>query len=138
MIPICWLSGHFRYSLIATGHQRIEFYGTAIASVTTAVLCVLLVPAFQSLGGALALVAGGLANAIVTAVAVQRRVGELRIGAAIAAPVAACAVFVLGGRVLSAITGEVLASIIAFGPYVWIALKRDSELVRLRQAWLGR
>jgi O-antigen/teichoic acid export membrane protein len=138
MIPICWLSGHFRYSLIATGNQRLEFFGAAAASLTTLTLAGLLVPRLLSVGGALALVAGGLTNAIATGYAVRKYVGALRVVPAIAAPIAGCALCVAAGGALGEMTGEIPASILVFGPYLAAAVTRDTELVRLRQAWLGR
>ena len=38
MIPVAWLSGHFRFTLIVSGHQRLEFLASALAGVTTLVL----------------------------------------------------------------------------------------------------
>jgi O-antigen/teichoic acid export membrane protein len=138
MVPICWLSGHFRYSLIATGHQRQEFLGAAVASITTLGLAALLVPRWLSVGGAAALVAGGLANAVATGYAVRQYVGTLRVVPAIAVPVAGCVACVLVGHALGEMTGAIPASMLVFGPYLMAALTRDTELVRLRQVWLGR
>ncbi len=36
MIPIAWLSGHFRFSLIVAGHQRLEFTASLVAGIATA------------------------------------------------------------------------------------------------------
>jgi PST family polysaccharide transporter len=138
MVPICWLSGHFRYSLIATGHQRLEFFGAATASVTTLVLAGLLVPKWLSVGAAVALVSGGIANAVATGYAVRKHVGTLRVVPAIAAPIAGCAVCLAAGGALGDTTGEIPASMLVFGPYLAAALITDTELVRLRQVWLGR
>jgi PST family polysaccharide transporter len=138
MVPVCWLSGHFRYSLIATGNQRLEFYGAAAASLATLALAGLLVPLMLSVGGAVALLAGGVANAIATGYAVRKYLGELRVVSAIAAPLAGCAICLSAGGVLGEVTGAIPATMLVFGAYLAAALTRDTELVRLRQAWLGR
>jgi O-antigen/teichoic acid export membrane protein len=62
MIPVTWLSGHFRYTLIASGHQRWEAAASAATAVVTVTAAVILVPRWESSGAAAALLIGGVAN----------------------------------------------------------------------------
>src|SRR5262249_4869630 len=65
VVPVAWMSGHVRYSLIAAGHARREYHAGLVGAVATILLSVLLAPAFRSVGTALALLGGTIANAVV-------------------------------------------------------------------------
>jgi len=65
VIPIAWMSGHIRYSLIAAEHPQKDYLAAIVGAVTTTVLTLLLFPALGGIGAALALVGGTLSNAIV-------------------------------------------------------------------------
>jgi O-antigen/teichoic acid export membrane protein len=64
VIPIAWMSGHFRYSLIAVEQPRRDYQAALIGAGTTVGLTLMLLPILGGLGAALALVGGTLANAL--------------------------------------------------------------------------
>jgi O-antigen/teichoic acid export membrane protein len=64
IVPIAWMSGHIRYSLIAAGHPWRDCQAALAGAGTTIVLTLALVPFLQSTGAGLALVGGTAANAI--------------------------------------------------------------------------
>lgn len=64
MIPVAWFSGHFRFSLIAGGHQLREFIALACGAAVTVVAAIVLSRDFGSTGAAIAFLSGGIVNAI--------------------------------------------------------------------------
>lgn len=138
MIPIAWLSGHFRYTLIATGHQRSEFAGAAAAAAVCLGVAVALSGRLGAEGAALALVAGGSVNAALTGIAMKRHVGHLDVVSATLSPASVGVLCTAAGLVVAGVAGQVAAAALAFAVYGTIAMRRNGELVRLRQAWLGR
>jgi O-antigen/teichoic acid export membrane protein len=123
MIPVAWLSGHFRFSLIAGGHQRLEFMASAIAGLVTMLVALGAARSYGASGAAAALVAGGVVNAIAAAGIVFRMVGGVRLGSA-APAVLACAAFLFGGLAASAIVGRPVAAILACLAYALLAFRR--------------
>ncbi len=138
MIPVAWLSGHFRYTLIATGHQRQEFQAAAITAGVTMTLAFFLVPAIGSLGGAVALLVGGIVNAGLTGVAMARSVGRLAVTRATLGPGLAGALGLVVGASASPMAGPVAGFILGSVVYGAIAVGRDDELRRLALGWLRR
>lgn len=136
MIPIAWLSGHFRTSLIVSGHQHMEFAASAAAGVTTIVLALAATRTWGAPGAAVALVSGGLVHALVSGVSVFRLIGPLRLtvmGSAIATGLASMAAGLLAGGAV----GRPLASVGACVLYVAVAASQW-DMARLRNAWHGR
>jgi O-antigen/teichoic acid export membrane protein len=83
MIPVTWFSGHFRFSLIAAGHQQREFMvslATAVVTVTAAIIFGL---TWGSIGAATALLTGGVANALLAVAVSHRTIGRVPIGVAL-------------------------------------------------------
>ncbi len=74
MIPIAMVSGNYRYALIASGRQTLEFYCTLVAAVVSAALAWLLIPCYGALGAVCALLAANLVNLGCAFVAVYRYV----------------------------------------------------------------
>jgi O-antigen/teichoic acid export membrane protein len=62
VIPIAWLSGHVRYSLIAVNQAQRDLQAALVGAGTTIGLTLLLLP-WRSLGAGLALLGGTVANA---------------------------------------------------------------------------
>lgn len=138
MIPLAWLSGHFRYSLIAAGEQRWEFYALAATVVVTVSAAWLLVPGLGAIGAAISLVAGGAINGVLAGLAVTRRIGPFGAGSAVAGAAVSCLVCLLTGLGVGAIAGSVVGAATALVCYVAIAARRDTELMRLARVWLQR
>jgi O-antigen/teichoic acid export membrane protein len=136
MIPVAWLSGHFRFSLIVSGHQRLEFMASAIAGVATLVLAAAGASRFGAPGAAAALLAGGLINAILAGIAVRRVVGAVRLGPATPALITCLASLLVGfGAIwlVGRIAGAVLACVLYAG-----VTASQWDFARLRRAWEGR
>jgi O-antigen/teichoic acid export membrane protein len=62
VIPVAWLSGHVRYSLIAVNQAQRDLQAALVGAGTTIGLTLLLLP-WRSLGAGLALLGGTVANA---------------------------------------------------------------------------
>jgi O-antigen/teichoic acid export membrane protein len=136
MIPVAWFSGHFRFSLIVSGHQRLEFTASAIAGAATAVLAVLGSRAFGAPGAAAALLIGGIVNAVAAGVLMHRFVGGVRLTTA-APALTTCAASVATGLLSSALIGRVGGAALACSLYAAITASQW-DFARLKRAWEGR
>jgi O-antigen/teichoic acid export membrane protein len=113
VIPIAWMSGHLRYSLIAAGRPEKDYHAALIGAGTTVGLTLLLAPSMQSLGASLALLGGLVANAIAAwalARGVLPRHAFVRNAAPSLVVAAAC---LAGGLALRAAVGDVVAALAA-------------------------
>ena len=138
MIPLASFSGHFRYSLIAAGEQRWEFYALAATVVVTVSGAWALSPVLGASGAAISLVAGGAINGMLAWLAVARRIGALDAGSAVAGSVVSCLLCLLTGLAIGWIAGPAIGAATALGCYLVIAARRDTELMRLARVWLQR
>jgi polysaccharide transporter, PST family len=138
MIPLAWFSGHFRYSLIAAGEQRWEFYALAATVVVTVFGTWALSPEFGAIGAAMSLVAGGVINGVLAWLAVAKRVGTFDVGAAVAGSVVSCLVCLLTGLIVGSSAGLFAGAATALACYLVIAARCDTELMRLARVWLQR
>jgi PST family polysaccharide transporter len=136
MIPVAWFSGHFRFSLIVSGHQHLEFMASAIAAVATLALAVTGARLYGAPGGAAALLAGGVINAIVAGVVMRRVIGPVRLTSAAPALIA-CLASLLAGLAASAVLGHLGGGILACTLYLAITASQW-DFAGLRRAWEGR
>jgi O-antigen/teichoic acid export membrane protein len=136
MIPVTWLSGHFRFSLIAAGHQRLEFAASATAGVATPVLTFAGLALFGIPGAAAALLAGGVINAVVAIVASHRVIGPVQMRSA-ARPLVTCVAATFAGLAIAVLVGWPAAAAMACLGYAAVAASQWN-LARLREAWDGR
>lgn len=83
VIPVTWFSGHFRFSLIAAGHQRREFGVSVATAIVTVIGAVVLGSQWGSVGSAAALLAGGIVNAILAVVVSHHTLGAVPLGTAL-------------------------------------------------------
>jgi O-antigen/teichoic acid export membrane protein len=60
VLPLALASGHARFSLIASGYQRLEFYAQSLGAAITIALCLLLVPRLGIQGAAIAMLISAL------------------------------------------------------------------------------
>jgi PST family polysaccharide transporter len=135
MIPVAWFSGHFRFSLIASGHQRLEFLACAAGGATTVVSAIIGVTFAGAPGAAAALLLGGLTNAVLAGIAMYRVIGSVRLSAA-AAPFGWCAAAAAIGLVATGISNILgaTATIVFYGGLA----ASQWNLTRVRHAWEGR
>ena len=115
MIPVAWFSGHFRYSLIAGGHQHLEFMAAGTAGLVTIVATWLGMREYGAPGAAAALLLGGLVNALLSGFATSRAIGPVRLTTA-AVPAFSCLAATLVGLTI----GETVDSL--FGAVSGLAL----------------
>jgi O-antigen/teichoic acid export membrane protein len=136
MIPVAWWSGHFRFSLIASGHQHLEFGASVVGALTTVVLAFVGIWHVGAPGATAALVAGGLTNAVVAYVAMRRVIGPIQVSQG-AAPVLSCAVALAAGFAIEALVGRMAGAVGGCLLYAALAA-RQWDLARVREAWEGR
>lgn len=136
MIPITWVSGHFRYSLIAGGQQSWEFLASALTAAFTIVVTALLASVAQSVGAALGLLLGGIFNLVVAAVFVGRTIGRpVGVVAPVARVGASCAACVVLGFQLAPRLGAPVAAIAACGILGVLALWDQRSSLGTRWNW---
>jgi O-antigen/teichoic acid export membrane protein len=135
MIPVAWFSGHFRFSLIASGHQRLEFLASGTAGMVTVVAAYFGVRTTGAQGAAAALLLGGLVNAALAMFATSRAIGPLRLKAT--APLLSCIVAALIGMIVTAVMDRTTGAAVAV---LFYSLRAASQwnMARLRLAWQGR
>jgi O-antigen/teichoic acid export membrane protein len=138
MIPLAWFSGHFRYSLIAAGEQRWEFYALAATVVVTIFGTWLLAPRLGAVGAGISLVAGGALNGLLAWLAVGRRVGTIDAFQVAAGAEICCVLCLATGIVAGSIAGPIAGGIAGIACYVVVAARRDTELIGLARVWLNR
>jgi len=130
VVPISWLSGHFRYSLIAARHPELEYRARLVGAGTTIGMTLALVPSLKSAGSALALLLGTIANAI-AAWAFMR--GVLPRGAfakSMAASSLCCAVCLLVGFAAMPAIGQMPATLLAAAITTAAALAAERHELR--------
>jgi O-antigen/teichoic acid export membrane protein len=136
MIPVTWLSGHFRFSLIVSGHQRFEFLASAVAGVSTVALAFWAARGYGAEGAAAALLAGGIVNAVVSGVAMYVLIGSVGLSPALT-PFLVCLASIGIGLATGRPLGPVAGATIACGLYIAVTATQW-DVARLRQAWAGR
>jgi O-antigen/teichoic acid export membrane protein len=136
MIPVAWFSGHFRFSLIASGHQHLEFLASAAAGVTTIVAAYFGVRLHGASGAAVALLAGGLVNAVLAGFAMYRVIGPMQLTSALR-PILTCAAAVLIGLGVTVLSEARIGALAAVLFYAFCAVS-GWNVERFRLAWQGR
>ena len=136
MIPVTWLSGHFRFSLIVGGRQDLEFAASATAGVTTALLAYVGTRFYGAAGAAAALLIGGIVNTFVAGLAMRAVVGSVRLTAAVPAVMACLASLLVGvaGNWLGGHTAGAASACLVYA----VITASQWDLTRLRHAWEGR
>jgi hypothetical protein len=80
MIPVLWVSGHFRYSLIADGRQHLDLLASVAGAATTVLVAAMAGPVYGAVGGAAAVLSAGVVNACASGMAMFRVTGSVRLG----------------------------------------------------------
>ncbi len=136
MIPVAWFSGHFRFSLIVSGHQHLEFAASLVAGLATAALAVWGARSFGAPGAAAALLAGGVLNAVITFLMMRAVIASVRLRAAAPALVT-CFGSIAIGLASSVVAGRFLGAVIACACYVAVTASLW-DFTRVKRAWEGR
>jgi O-antigen/teichoic acid export membrane protein len=130
VIPIAFVSGHFRYSLIAAQHQRREYYAALAGAATAVALALLLEPTLRSTGAAVALLGGATAYAIAAALQGRRVLSPIALLASMTlSPLCSAACLALGA-ILTPVAGEVVSALAALGIFAVCAVYAERESVR--------
>lgn len=141
VVPISWISGHLRYSLIAAQHPEREFQARLVAATTTMALTLAMVPRFRSAGAAVALLGGSLAHWAAAAHLARGVLPVCAVGRSLAAPIGGCVVCLALGFAAVRVVGVVPATLLAGGVMAaWaLAAERDRarQLVRAVTGWRG-
>jgi polysaccharide transporter, PST family len=137
MIPVTWFSGHFRFTLLAAGQQRLEFFAAAASAAVMVPLAVVLVYHQGSTGAAVALLVGSVMNAWLALVAVRRNVGRSPALSAIAPALSTCVGCLALGAAAGLVAGTMAAAVVGCLAYTVVALSHDNELTRRTYAWLA-
>jgi O-antigen/teichoic acid export membrane protein len=94
IVPLALLHGHFRYALIAYGHQRLEFVVNACGAGLSVLLNLLLVPTYGLVGAAFALLASELLILGLASYYVRRAIARIPVWREVYRPILAGAALV--------------------------------------------
>jgi O-antigen/teichoic acid export membrane protein len=136
MIPVTWFSGHFRFSLIASGHQRLEFLACAAGGAVTVVSAYFAVQLAGAPGATAALLLGGIVNAALAGLAMFRVIGPVRL-TPVGSPVLSCIAAALIGIVVTVALDRISGAAAAVIFYI-IRAASQWNFTRLKHAWEGR
>jgi O-antigen/teichoic acid export membrane protein len=89
LIPLAWMSGHYRYTLIGYDQQRLEFVSAVVGLVVNIALNLALIPAFGLVGAAWALVASEAAIWVTAYAFLRRSVTHIPVLSRLALPLVA-------------------------------------------------
>ncbi len=127
VVPIAWMSGHLRYSLIAARQPGRDYRAGLIGAGSTIMLSLLLIPSFRSMGTGLALLGGTVANALAAWALARGILPSLSVGPSVL-PSATCGAACLGlGLVLAPMVGQVAATVVAATLLAGVALVIERE-----------
>lgn len=135
MIPVSWLSGHFRYSLIASGRQSLDFLASCAAAVTTVAVALAAGPVWGAPGAAVAVLSAGVVNTAVAALAVFNTIGAVGLRA-VAPALVTCAVSVFAGAAVCSLSGWPIGGAVACALYAAVGAAR-LDFASVRRAWEG-
>lgn len=131
MIPLMWFSGHFRFSLLATGHQRWDFGASAIAAATVIPSAWVLATAFGGRGAAGAMLLGAIVNAAVAAWASDRHIGSVNMLASAGPALLATALALAGGLAATSFAGAAAGTLVGVAIFVAMGARQRAELASL-------
>jgi len=100
LLPVTFLSGHYRYALIAANFQRYEFFACAVAALAAIILGLVLIPKFSAHGAAVALLISAIINFILAYIFVRQLICKVPIMVHLFRPLAAGGIMFLGFELL--------------------------------------
>jgi len=136
MIPVAWFSGHYRFSLIASGHQRLEFFASAAGGLVTVSAAIFEARWHGAPGAVASLLLGGIVNMLLAALAVHRVIGRVPIAPA-ATPVVSCIAAATVGVIVTYLVDPISGAVAAVLSYS-VAAASQWNFTRLKHAWEGR
>jgi O-antigen/teichoic acid export membrane protein len=113
VIPVAWMSGHLRYSLIAAEHPRKDCHAAFVGAATTVLLTLGLVPSLLSLGAGIALLCGTVANAIAAWILARKTLPTFTVPRSAAQSAVWCLAAVALGTVLTPVVGDLRSTAMA-------------------------
>lgn len=113
IVPVLWLSGHHRYSFVASNRPALDSTAAAIGAVATIVLSLVLVPVLRGVGAAVALLAGVVVNAVSAAVLAGRALPRMAYVTSVRPGAAASAGCLVLGAILTPVAGDIASTLIA-------------------------
>ena len=139
VIPVAWISGHLRYSLIAAQRPEKDYHAALVGAGTTIALAVALSPAFQSTGAGLALLGGTVANAVAAVVFARNVLPRVALARNLAASGVCAAACLAGGVALAPAMGDLGAALAATTALAACALvaERDEIAAAVRTTLLA-
>jgi len=87
ILPLAFLSGHYKYTLIAANLQTLDFYFTLAAAVAAIVLALLLIPLYGAMGAAVALLSANVLSLALLYYGVEQHLHGMHLPVRLAAPV---------------------------------------------------
>jgi O-antigen/teichoic acid export membrane protein len=135
VVPIAWMSGHLRYSFIAADRPEKDYHAALVGASTTVAATLVLVPAWQSLGAAAALLIGMTANAVAAGVLARGLLPEVSVLRSVRAGTIACAVCLAVGLGLAPLLGEAAATAAAVSLFLAAALVAERDRARALWRW---
>ena len=142
VVPVSWMGGHIRYSLIAAQHPEREYRARLVGTATTIVLTLIFVPVYRSAGAAGALLGGTIANAVAAWAHARSVLPDCAYGSSLAPSSLCCLGCVAVGILLTPTIGEQPATVISSALFVAAALvlerERAPDLVRALAGALGQ
>lgn len=129
VVPVAWMSGHIRYSLIAAQQQQLDYRAGLIGAATTIVSTLVLAPSLRSAGSGIALLLGTIANAVAAWAFGRAVLPSFAYSRHVRASVAACSVCLALGFGLRSTLGEARATVVAGGLFAGVAILAERRTV---------
>ncbi|MEQ1574856.1 MAG: oligosaccharide flippase family protein [Vicinamibacterales bacterium] len=138
ILPVTWMSGHIRYSLIAAQHPQRDYHAALVGVAVMLVLTLLLAPSLRSFGTGLALLAGTAANWVAAWVLGRAVLPRYRFLGNVALTGGCCLACLALGFMMTAVVGEIIATAIASFVFLTMALVRERRgLAELLRTFIG-
>jgi O-antigen/teichoic acid export membrane protein len=130
MLPVAMLSGHYRYTLIAYSRQKTLLVCTAYSALAAVVLGFMLVPLYDGMGAAWALLIANVLNLVLVYFAVKRLVTKVPVGRQLVSPMCALAA-AAGLYACLAVWNIWVAGVVSCGVYIGALLWADGPRLLL-------
>jgi O-antigen/teichoic acid export membrane protein len=129
VVPVAWMSGHIRYSLIAAQQQHLDYRAGLVGAATTIAVTLALAPSFGSAGSGIALLVGTIANAVAAWALAQAVLPGFAYLRQAGMSSAACIVCLGVGLVAGPALGQARATVLAGGLFALLAVLAERRTV---------
>ena len=129
VVPIAWMSGHIRYSLIAAQKQHLDYRAGLIGAATTIAATLALAPSFGSTGSGIALLLGTIANAVAAWALAHAALPTFAYLRHVAPSAAACIVCLGLGLLAGPAMGQARAAVLAGLLFAFLAVLAERRTV---------